>query len=430
MEARHCGSGTGQDDQSIVIAPNMVSLGDRIRYRNLMMDRPTVPSVWLGIIPAAFILLNICHGQQEAASSLPTSVDWLTGARLQHELEQPFSGSWTSVEYRQLLRDVSADRRVSIVMDRRLDPSTELPVNVTISTLKTGLISIARQADADVSFPENFVYLGPRQVTRKLRTLIELRKLELQSKEVAVTKTRRAELLKPLTFASEDLETPREVLERFAQQARIMVSNAELVPHDLWAGMYLPEVCVVDAISVVLVQFDLTFRWRDHGATIELIPIPDAVYVERKHRPKKKLGDALTLIQQQLPRIEAQIVKSDIVVKGTVEDQEAVAGVLRGDPATGPVRIELPKPLKEQQFSLEASGVPVIALMRKLEESAVTFEYDADDLLAAGVDLEKKIQIKIKKATAEEFFKLIFDPLNVDFEIDKLTVKLKPRRQQ
>jgi len=158
-----------------------------------------------------------------------------------------------------------------------------------------------------------------------------------------------------------------------------------------------------------------------------LLPIPDTVFVERKHRSKQKPGEAMTLIQEQLPRVDAQLVKSDIVVKGTIEDHEAVAGLLRGERVAGPARIELPKPLKEQQFSLEAAGVPISAIMSKLEESAISFEYDPDKFQAAGIDLQKKVQIKIKKASAEEFFKLLFDPIDVAFQIDHLTVKLTPK---
>ena len=391
------------------------------------MERQTTAGAWYWIVAAVLLHFTTCHAQSDSTSKTLDSIDWLTGARYRHELEQPFSGSWTSVEYRQLLRDVSVDRRIAILIDRRVDPSVELPIDVTTSTLRTGLISIARQADADVSFPDHFVYFGPRSTTKKLRTLIELRELELQSKEAAIPKPRRVELQAPKTFSSVDLETPKAVLERFSQRSGITISNLDLIPHDLWAGMTLPEVSVTKALSVVLIQFDLTFRWQDRGASIELLPIPDTIFVERKHRPKQKPVEAMTLIQEQLPRVDAQLVKSDIVVKGTIEDQEAVASLLRGERVAGPARIELPKPLKEQQFSLEAAGVPISALMSKLEESAIRFEYDPDKFQAAGIDLQKKIQIKIKKASAEEFFKLLFDPIDVAFQIDHLTVKLTPK---
>ncbi|WP_397568179.1 hypothetical protein [Schlesneria sp. T3-172] len=394
------------------------------------MERPPETRTLLLILPVLLVLVASAYGETDSAAGLTSSVEWLTGARYRHELEQPFSGSWTSVEYRALLKDIGADRQIAIVIDRRVDPSVELPIDVTTASLRTGLLSIARHADADVSFPDNVVYIGPRQAARKLRTLIEQRELEVQSRESGIARGRRSELLKHQTFTSRDLETPREVLDRFSQSARITVSNADLIPHDLWAGMTLPDVSVVEALSVVLIQFDLTFGWREQGASIELLPVPETVAVERKHRSRQKRDEALEMIRSQLPRVDAQLVKTDIVVKGTVEDQEAVAGLLRGEPVGGSTRIEAPKPLREQQFSLEASGVPVLALMKKLEESAVTFEYDEGEFLAAGIDLQQKVEIKVRKVSADDFFKQIFEPIGVQFQIEQLTVKLKPKPPQ
>ena len=72
--------------------------------------------------------------------------------------------------------------------------------------------------------------------------------------------------------------------------------------------------------------------------------------------------------------------------------------------------------------------VPMIALMKQLEESDIHFEYNADELKAAGIDLEQRIQPDVKKMHAEVFFKSIFGPAGLDFRIDGLTVKLKPKR--
>ena len=56
-----------------------------------------------------------------------------------------------------------------------------------------------------------------------------------------------------------------------------------------------------EALTVVLIQFDLTFRWTDAGAAIELLPIPEQVSIERKHHSKLKPADAMSLIRQRFP---------------------------------------------------------------------------------------------------------------------------------
>ena len=389
------------------------------------------------IISGILLLVSgsLCQLGQDPVNPNPVvekssdSVHWLTGNRFQQEMERPFSGSWSNLEFRQLLKEVAAHRQIAIVLDRRIDPTAAHPITVNNVSLRTGLVGIAKQVGGDATVPENLVFLGPPSATKTLRTLIELRGLDLQSKEAGIPRPRRVELLRPQTFESADLDSPRMILEKFAGQSRLRIANATLVPHDLWAAMTLPEVSVIEALTVVLTQFDLTFHWINKGEAIELIPIPEVVALERKHSAKKKAAEALALIRQNVPKIPAEVTKSEILVTGLLEDHEAIAALLRGEGKTSPVKIEAPQPLKKQVFLLQAERVPISAIMKNLEESAVTFEYDAEEFKAAGIDLETRVDIDVKKATADEFFKLIFDPIGVEFRIDHLTVKLKPKRR-
>jgi hypothetical protein len=369
--------------------------------------------------------------QNPANRNSATSIKWLTGKGYQQELDRPFSGGWSNLEFRQLLKEVAADRRIPIILDRRLDPTVQLPISVTTGSLRTGLVGIAKQAGGDATILDNFVFLGPKNATRALRTLIELRRLELQLKETAVSKPRRTELLRPLPFESADLDTPQEILQQFAGQSQIRIENPQVLPHDLWAAMILPGVSVIESLSVVLVQFDLTFRWTREGNAIELLPIPDNVSIERRHAVRKMPpSEAAALIGERFPNLSVKTTKSELIVNGLVEDHEAIAALLKGEGTTRPIRIEAPQPLKKQVFTLEAVRVPVLKLMKTLEESAVTFEYEAEEFERAGIDLETPITINVKNASADEFFKAIYEPLGVQFQIDHLTVKLTPKQKK
>jgi len=388
------------------------------------MTLPVVIVLFLGIL---------CQPGESARRNSATAGTsqrdtWITGRKFQQEIDQPFSGSWSNLEFRQLLKEVAADRQVSIVLDRRIDPSAELPISVANGSFRTGMTSIAKQVGGDIAIPDNLVFLGPKSATQVLRTLIELRKLELNSKDSGISKGRRTELSRTKLFTSSDLETPRQVLESFATEFRLRITNAELLPHDLWAGMTLPDVSLIEALSLVLIQFDLTFRWTDAGEAVELVPIPETVSLERKYLVRKKPAEMQSLIRQTYPKLSVELTKNELVVNGSLEDHEAVAALIRGDIPGGPVKIEPPQPLRQQIFTLKAERVPVSALMKTLEESAVTFEYSMEDFKRAGIDLETRVDIDVKKATADEFFRSIFEPLGIQFQIDHLTVKLKPKR--
>ena len=366
----------------------------------------------------------------EVFSAEDPAAAWMTGPKFRQELQRPFSGSWTSAEFRQILVEVSSDRRISIVLDRRLNPTVEFPFASKNVSLQAGLTDVARLAKGEISVAGNLVYVGPDSAAKALRTLIELRKNELsQSKEIRISDQRRAELQRHRTIEWRDLDAPREILAQISDQFQFRISNAELIPHDLWAATVLPEVSLPEALSIVLIQFELTFRWNDAGTSIELVSIPEKLSVERKHRSKMKPSAAIAAIHERFPEIETKASSGEIIVRGLVEDHEAVASLLRGDGPAPPVRQAVPQPIRKRLFTFSAEQpVPLIDLMKKLEESDIRFEYSADELKAAGIDLEQTVQPVVTKMPGEDFLNTIFGPTRLDFQIDGLTVKLKPKR--
>ena len=111
------------------------------------------------IIGLFFALFSV--GQVSSAPREPAAVDFLTGARFRTELDQATSGTWTNVEFRDLLNKLSVERRVAILLDRRIDPTVRVPLDIVNRSLTEGIQEIARKVDAEVSVPENVVYVGP-----------------------------------------------------------------------------------------------------------------------------------------------------------------------------------------------------------------------------------------------------------------------------
>ena len=377
------------------------------------------------IIGLFFALFSV--GQVGSAPREPAAVDFLTGARFRTELDQATSGTWTNVEFRDLLNKLSVERRVAILLDRRIDPTVRVPLDIVNRSLTEGIQEIARKVDAEVSVPENVVYVGPSAAVRRLRTLIEMRTIELTAKSTPIAEKRRTDLNRRTSIAWADLESPGDVLRRVAEQFQLKIQGEDLVPYDLWAGCRLPSATAAEALSMILIQFDLTFAWKDGGKGIELVPIPETVVIERRPRFKSKAADALKAIQEEFPNLDARLDGTDVIVKGTIEDHEAIALLLSPNRPKKPVE-KGPAPLRQRTFTLKFQRVPVRAIMAKLEESSVVFVYDAAALQAAGINLDQQIDLQLEKATADEFLKAVFSPLKISFEIDHLTVKLTPRK--
>ena len=65
--------------------------------------------------------INGSPNSPKSGAAAPAN-DFLIGPKFHLELDQATSGSWNNVELRSLLNKLAAERRVAILLDRRIDP--------------------------------------------------------------------------------------------------------------------------------------------------------------------------------------------------------------------------------------------------------------------------------------------------------------------
>jgi hypothetical protein len=239
-----------------------------------------------------------------------------------------------------------------------------------------------------------------------------------------VSKRRQLELSSRPTIHWQDLDTPRAILEQIAQRHHLTIQNPELVPHDLWAAATLPQVTAAEALTLVLIQCELDWEWRDGGTAIELVPWREPPLIERRYKPRGKQTAAQLLNdwQEAFPDLSMRVDRSEVAVAGRVEDHAALQARLAGHDRTD--ASDEPAPLRRRLFTLRVENVPVSAILRELEKTGVVFVYDATKFKAAGVDLDRTVTLDAQKATADEFLKNLFAELPIRFEIDDRTVRL------
>lgn len=352
----------------------------------------------------------------------------LIGAPYRTALRNPFTANWQSVELREVLRTIAAEQRVAILLDRRVDPNAVWPCEFANESLADRLPKLAEQFTGGVSFPENIVYIGPRAAAGKLRTLIVHRSGELANFEppASISKVRQHLWLKPRTVSWRDADSPREILERWQNEWDFRITNPEAIEHDLWAAATLPQVTGVAALSLVLIQFDLTWTWREGASEIELIPIPATVAIERQHKPRgKTAARQVEEWREKYPDAEFRLAGSEILVTAT-EEVHAELSAPRV-PQKKPPADSAVVPLSRRKFTLEIKDVSARDLMAELEKSGLVFEYDAQELSDAGVDLDRLIQFNVRNLSAADFFRTVFDPLGAKCALDGVTVTLSPK---
>jgi hypothetical protein len=206
-----------------------------------------------------------------------------TAGRFKKRLKKPLTFSWKYLELREVLKTVSDNFHISILLDRRIDPDQKLDGILKEISLKQGLESIAKSASAEIRVVANTVYIGPSRSADLLQELVRLRRAELVAltKEKQFSKRRHGELAQRNTLHWNDLVRPAGIIEQLSRRYKLEVKGLDRIEHDLWAHATLPGINSYEALSLVLIQFDLTFQWNNNASAIQIVPVPTVTQLDQ-----------------------------------------------------------------------------------------------------------------------------------------------------
>jgi hypothetical protein len=389
----------------------------------------------LPAVLAAVFAIWVAAGETTAAppSGLlePLPERCLTDGRLAGALGETVSGKWTGVTLRSLVRSLARDRQVAVLLDRRVDPDQAIEIEIADTTLRRAFEQVAAKANAACTRVGNVLVIAPPPAAARLRTLAALRDAErtslLRSRRPAAPARPRA------TVVWNDFDRPADVLAAMGTKFGLAIEGLDNVPHDLWAGALLPEVTSVEALSLALNQLDLTFEWTPGAAGVRLLPVPRTVAIERSYTTSgSAAAAAIAALKRGSAPADVSFRGGKLVLRGTLEEHETLAPLLRGEkprPAAsrpGSMRRGGP-PLERQTFSLEVRDVSLAELLEDLRRQGVPLEYDAQQLRRAGVDLDRKVSLKVTKLPAQTFFARLLEPHVLTFRLERNAVIVAPK---
>jgi hypothetical protein len=350
---------------------------------------------------AAAVLFATLVGAGSALAD--TASNWATGAELKSLLAQPVGPggiTWSASPLRQALGDLSQAKRLAILIDRRVDPGQLLKLQLQNVSLEAALELIARDRQLGVSQFGPVSYFGPPTVASRLRTIAALRAED--ARRFPATAARRYLLAERMKWA--DFATPRELLTSLAEQNRLTILGLDRVPHDLWAAADLPPLSLVDRLTLILVQFDLTFQVSSDGKTITLVPVPDDVAIVRSYpggRQPKSVADRYAAL---VPDARIKVVGNKVYVKGLLEDHEQLAAsrvpsVHPGDQPTNDI----------QTTRIDKLSVTEMPVQRLLDELAKRLKLqlviDHRALQQAGVSLQRPVSLSVTDVSVDELLR-------------------------
>ncbi len=366
-----------------------------------------------------FMTGALCVTRAAAQNALPTN--HVVGKAFDQVLGQTISVAWQAQNLRSGLRGLANSKRVSILIDRRIDPSTELSLQLRNVPLRDLLENVADELTLGVSRLESAVMIGPVATARRLRTDIEVTSSQLVRHP---DKSRAGQLLERQSLVWSDLTSPRELLDTICQRYQLQIANPDRVPHDLWAAGALPSSNASEMLLVVLTQFDLGFEWSADLNAVRLVDLTEAPTIERQFTLRRGASaSVLDDLRQALPDLTIEVRGRRVTARGLFEQVEQVQAALQPDRDQPGNK---PKGPKVVTFTFEIRNAPLKDVMSRLEQQGgYKFEYNAEQFSKAGIRLEQPVSLKMKDASADELFTAMFDPVGLRHEIDGSTVRVR-----
>ncbi len=407
-------------------------------YETKMRTKPTtyrlfnrfpsrsLPLPFLGKMAAIVIFLmmipSITLGEDD--------VKFRRESRFREAINRPLTANGERAKLRDYLRRLSGTREVSVLLDRRIDPNQRINIAIAAETFDEGIHQLVNQVGVDVTITGDTLIVGPPETIRNLRTRIEISRETLNDIEDLSPKQQFV-LLRRYEVHWEDLTTPQEILTQVSNRYQINIENLDAVPHDLWAAGTIAYPNLVEALTVVLTQFQLSFEWVSQKR-IRIIPEIPQVAIERTHRPKgMTLDEAILVVKREFPRLKVTQKGRQFTFSGRIEDHESVA-VLIGErpPRRQASSTQQTTQLRDRRFTLKMVRKPFGSLMATLQSQGIEVRYDAQALKESGADLAQKISLELKQATIDQLLNESCQKVGLTYEINGNVIILKVESTQ
>lgn len=223
------------------------------------------------------------------------------------------------------------------------------------------------------------------------------------------------------------MATPRDLVHSLAEEGRLQVDGLDRIPHDLWAAADLPPLALLDRLTVIALQFDLTFSIFSDGAVIRFVPLPDEIAVVRRYPGGAQAAEVAERIAALVPGARVRMVGSEVYVKGTVEEHDRISAS-RTPPRRAPSGPEADVPGKTRIERLTVENIPVGAVLKQMASQLdLELKYDHAALSRAGASLNTLISVKVERISLDELLKEVTEAAGLSYRREGRLVEIRPK---
>lgn len=327
----------------------------------------------------------------QAAARSEERIAWRSASAVPRQLQQTLPRAyWQGAPLRKAVQSLAHNQRTAILLDRRIDPDQEVDLALQNETFEGVLQKMTEGRDIGISVFGPVVYLGPTSAAARLRPLARLRHEETRQLPESLSR----KLLAAESMAWPDFSTPRDLFEQLCGSAGLQLVGQERIPHDLWAAADLPPLPLIDRLTLVALQFDLTFQVDASADRLVLVPVP-----------------------RDLPMSpEREMERSHETIATSPTKAAAKPAVASRAP-------------RAETFTINRARGPLGPLLRELATKLnLELKIDEKALAEAGISLNQEVAFQVKNATLDELLRAAVEPAGCDFRRSGTVLEVFPSK--
>ena len=354
------------------------------------LPRPLRAGLWAALILAGLQPSVWAQTRDEILSVTVNLLELPSSRAAQSTLQAPTRVFWDQTPLRTGLQELSQRFRVTIWLDRDIDPSqlvsataADLPRD---ASLQKTLEHIASAANAELGLIENVVYIGPQgRVGRLQRAAVELHDRLSRGGADPQSAT-----LRELQWS--ELATPTEILRQIESNWKIEIAGE--LPHDLFhAGQFHQPATLATQATVLLGGFDREVEWLQ-GNRFGIVPLQPTVEWQANYSKGQ-------LDLSHLARLRAEYVGAQCQTRGSVSRVQGATGfhlALLAQPHSNRPAAMLGN--KSERYEFEVTNTPVVSVLEHLGTN-LGFELKWDENCSPA-QRERRISFKVQQVTLDQ----------------------------
>jgi hypothetical protein len=216
------------------------------------------------------------------------------------------------------------------------------------------------------------------------------------------------------------------------------LQNPERIPHDLWPAGELPPLPLVDRLTLILDQFDTTFRISPDGRGFELVPIIEPVELVHRYVVAGDSEQIAARLRELNPAVTIEHESGEVVITGREEDHETIRRLLAGQstpgPPSGPNREATGNASRsgaarrgaEARYTLTVQNETLARVLAELESRlGLTFQWRLADAGLQEASQTKLVSFDVRQASLDELLRSVLGPAGLEFQRNGQAVEIR-----